>query len=121
MKNLLLVFLNLLSVASLAQSTEAELIQVTKEGIREAKEVTFTAAGNTLQIGDLLFPVSTNTHVKLKHENSIDQVEFFLQKNTTIRSITDSSFKRAWFALPFKSQSEAKEFVRLFQKVSISH
>jgi hypothetical protein len=121
MKNLLLFFLNFLTVASFAQASKDELIQITKEGLQQATEVTFISSDKTLQIGDLLFPCSTNTHVKLKHDDGNYRVEFFLQKNTTIKSTTDSSFKRAWFALPFKSKSTANEFIQLFEKTSLGY
>ena len=92
-----------------------ELIRITKEGLTEKTEVTYDNSEMILQIGDYLFPCSTNSSVKLKQEKGAYQVEFFLQKNTAIRSNRDASYRRAWYALPFKSRKLANDFIAAFR------
>jgi hypothetical protein len=95
-----------------------ELIQVTKDGLSQKKEVVFNNQTNTLQIGEYLIPISKNTVAKVEFENKKYEVEFSLQKGTAIKSNIDPNWKRASLALPFRSQEIAKKFVHLFENLT---
>ncbi len=117
---LLVVSLICLAFASKAQKSET-LVQLTKEGLRHSSTVQYHTDDHVLQIDSLLIPCTRNSVVKLKNTNSEYRVEFFLQRNTSIRNINNASFRRAWFALPFQSRESAINFINAFQKISHSH
>ncbi len=120
MKSILVVLLLLLRITSYAQNDDliGKLIVTAKEGLQQKKEVTFDNQSNSLRIGEWIIPVSKNTLVKIEFENSYYEVEFSLQKGTAIRSTADSNWRRASFALSFKSQEAAKNFAHLFQEIT---
>jgi hypothetical protein len=103
---------------SQSQSFVDKLIQTTKEGISQRKEVAFDNSTYGLQVGEYIIPVSQNTLVKVEVENGKYEVEFSLQKGTAVTNTLDPSWKRASFALSFKSQQAAKDFIRFFQDVT---
>jgi hypothetical protein len=120
MKKLLTIIFSLAQFFGYGQSQPSidKLIQTTKEGISQKKEVDFDNSTNSLQVGEHLIPVSQNTLVKVELENGKYEVEFSLQKGTTIKNTLDPNWKRASFALPFKSQQAAKDFILLFQEIT---
>jgi hypothetical protein len=101
-----------------SQSSVENLIQTTKEGLSQKKEVTFDNSTNSLQVGEYIIPVSQNTLVKVEVENGKYEVEFSLQKGTTVKNTLDPNWKRASFTLPFKSQHTAKNFVNIFEELT---
>jgi hypothetical protein len=120
MKKLLAItFLSLQFVCyGQSQSSVDNLIQTTKDGLSQKKEVAFDNSTNSLQVGEYIIPVSQNTLVKVELENGKYEVEFSLQKGTTVKNTLDPNWKRASFALPFKSQQAAKDFISLFQDIT---
>jgi 2-phospho-L-lactate transferase/gluconeogenesis factor (CofD/UPF0052 family) len=119
MKGILIIPLFFMLIVSYAQNDDPinKLIQTAKEGISQKKEVAFDNSTNGLQVGEYIIPVSQNTLVKVEVENGKYEVEFSLQKGTTVKNTLDPNWKRASFALSFKSQKAAKDFIRLFQDV----
>jgi hypothetical protein len=120
MKGILIISLFFISIVSYAQNDDLinKLIQTTKEGISQRKEVAFDNSTYGLQVGEYIIPVSQNTLVKVEVENGKYEVEFSLQKGTAVTNTLDPSWKRASFALSFKSQQAAKDFIRFFQDVT---
>ncbi|MCE2994539.1 MAG: hypothetical protein ACK5PC_22805 [Cyclobacteriaceae bacterium] len=118
--SILAASLLVLTFAATAQKGD-HLVRIAKEGLRHSASINFITDTNVLQIDSLLIPCSKNSIVKLKSENNEYRVEFFLQRNTSIRNTNDASFRRAWLALPFQSRKSAKEFITAFQKISHSH
>ncbi|NOS92162.1 MAG: hypothetical protein HOP30_09585 [Cyclobacteriaceae bacterium] len=110
----------LFAFAATAQKGD-NLVRITKEGLRHSATVQYNADDHVLQVDSLLIPCSKNSVVKLKNTNREYRVEFFLQKNTSIRHVHDASFRRAWLALPFQSRESAQKFITAFQKISHSH
>jgi hypothetical protein len=100
------------------QSSVDKLIQTTKDGLSQKKEVTFDNSSNSLQVGEYIIPISQNTLVKVELENGKYEVEFSLQKGTTVKNALDPNWKRASFALPFKSQQAAKKFINIFEELT---
>lgn len=100
---------------------ENELVRVTRESLPKTEIVNFLENDRVLQIDSLLIPCSKNSVVKLKNENNEYQVEFFLQRNTSIRNTKDTNYKRAWLSLPFQSHEAAKKFITAFQNLSHSY
>ncbi|MFM9838328.1 MAG: hypothetical protein ACKVOQ_08700 [Cyclobacteriaceae bacterium] len=100
------------------QSSVDKLIQTTKAGIFQKKEITFDNSTNSLQVGEYIIPISQNTLVKVELENGKYEVEFSLQKGTTVKNTLDPNWKRASFALPFKSQQAAKNFINIFEELT---
>jgi hypothetical protein len=121
MKKFLIILFLVLPIIGKAQkeaSSIEDLIQTTKDGLAQKKEVTFNNQANTLQIGEYIIPLSKNTVVKVEFESKTFKVEFSLQKGTVIRSSVDPTWKRASFALPFKSRQAAKKFTHLFDELT---
>ena len=120
MKSILIVLLSLVSITSNAQNDDLinKLILTTKEGLQQKKEVTFDNQSTSLQVGEWIIPVSKNTLVKIEFENGYHEVEFNLQKGTVVRSTADSNWRRASFALSFKSRKAAKNFIHLFREIT---
>jgi hypothetical protein len=120
MKNLLTVLFSFMSITSYAQNDDLinKLILTTKEGLQKKKEVIFDNQATSLHIGEWIVPISRNTLVKVEFENGYYEVEFSLQKGTTIRSTSDPNWRRASFALSFNSQQAAKNFIHLFQEIT---
>jgi len=118
--SILIASLILFAFVSHAQKGD-NLVRVTKEGLRNSVSVNYLADDDVLQIDSLLIPCSKFSVVKLKNEHNEYRVEFFLQRNTSIRHVSDASFKRAWLALPFQSRESAEKFIAAFQKISHSH
>jgi hypothetical protein len=120
MKGILIISLFFMSIVSYAQNDGLinKLIQTTKEGISQKKEVAFDNSTYGLQVGECIIPVSQNTLVKVEVENGKYEVEFSLQKGTAVTNTLDPSWKRSSFALSFKSQQAAKDFIRFFQDVT---
>ncbi len=120
MKSYLVIIAMCLSFTAWAQK-EAELVQITREGLAQPASVQYRADEKLLQIDSLLIPCSKNSVPKLKKENNGYRVEFFLQHNTAIRNTNDANFRRAWVALPFHSSDAAKKFIVAFQRISYNH
>jgi hypothetical protein len=121
MKRFLAIMFLVLPIIGKAQkdaSSIDELIQVTKYGLSQKKEVVFNNQTNTLQIGEYLIPISKNTVAKVEFENKKYEVELFMQKGTTIKSNIDPNWKRASLALPLRSREAARKFVHLFESLT---
>ena len=120
MKSILIVLLSLVSIMSYAQHDVliSKLILTTNDGLQQQKEVTFDNRSNSLHVGECIIPVSKNTLVNVDFENGHYEVEFSLQKGTAIRSTADSNWRRASFALSFKSRKAAKNFIHSFREVT---
>lgn len=121
MKNILFVFLVAWTTSGLAQTTTNpidQLIQVTKNGLQQPKEVSFDNQIYCLKVGEWIIPVSKNTLTKIEVEKDQYEVEFSLQKGTEVTSSADLNWKRASFALPFKSKQAAKNFIAHFKELT---
>jgi hypothetical protein len=120
MKKLLVITFLLAQFMSYGQTQSSvdKLIQSAKDGLSQKKEVAFDNSTNSLQVGEYIIPVSQNTLVKVEVENGKYEVEFSLQKGTAVKNTLDPNWKRASFALPFKSRQAAKNFIHLFQEIT---
>jgi hypothetical protein len=120
MKKLLTIIFLLVQFVCYGQSPSSidKLIQTTKDGLSQKKEVTFDNSSNSLQVGEYIIPVSQNTLVKVEAENGKYEVEFSLQKGTAVKNTLDPNWKRASFALPFKSRQAAKNFINIFEELT---
>jgi hypothetical protein len=77
----------------------------------EEIEVEWLKNQHALKINNHVFPVSDNTHTKLRSDN---KVEFFLQKGTAITDVRDTTFRRAYWQITFASKNASKQFVKYF-------
>lgn len=116
-------FIILLAFCSLAygqeNSTDIDsLVKIASSGLTEKQIVTFAKETSSLSIGPWKIPVSKNTYVKFLRQKRKFEVEFSLQNGTAVTSAEDAKVKKAWFTLAFNSKQSAKEFVRLFNKIS---
>ena len=121
MKNILFVFLVAWTISGLAQTTTNpidQLIQVTKKGLQQPKEVSFDNQIYCLKVGEWIIPVSKNTLTKIEEEKGQYEVEFSLQKGTAVKSSADPDWKRASFVLTFKSKQAAKNFIAHFKELT---
>ncbi len=120
MKKLILLqlFISSVSFGLFAQENELnELVQVTKKGLNETKEVSYHNSPAVLQVDHYLIPISPDTHVKLKKEKKNYSVWFALQNGTAVTSTIDAQWRRASFELTFTSKQAANNFIRLFEDV----
>ncbi len=121
MKKLKLIIPLFFSLTGFVQSgtkTLDNLIATTKEGLQQVQEVAYDNQTNSLKVGDWIIPISENTHVKVELKKSVFEVEFSLQKGTAVTSAKDAKWRRASFALSFKSKQSAKKFTSLFQELT---
>lgn len=119
MKKLIaLLFITSISSGIFAQQNKFnELVQVTKQGLKETKEVSYHNSPAVLQVDHYLIPISPNTHVKLRKEKKNYLVWFALQNGTAVTSTIDAQWRRASFELTFTSKQAANNFIRLFEDV----
>jgi hypothetical protein len=119
MKKLItLLFITSISSGLFAQQNKFnDLVQVTKEGLKETKEVSYHISLAVLQVDHYLIPISPNTHVKFRKEKKNYSVWFSLQNGSAVTSTTDAQWRRASFELTFKSKQAARDFIRLFEDV----
>ena len=117
-KMITLVFAVFTSIALPAQQDDAgNLVQVTKQGLKENKEVSYHTSPAVLQVDHDLIPISPDTHVKFRKEKGDYVVWFALQNGTAVTNTNDAQLRRASFKLSFKSKQAAKDFIRLFEQV----
>lgn len=117
MKRIFITLLVLTTLFSLqAQSVHDQLVQVAKEGLKDAKEISFRESPAVLQVNEYLIPVSENTNVTVWKEAGNYVVGFALQKGTAVTSTKDPQWRRAAFQLPFVSRQAAQNFVKAFKK-----
>lgn len=117
MKRIFTTLLVLTTLFSLqAQSVHDQLVQVAKEGVKDAKEISFRESPAVLQLNEYLIPVSENTNVTVWKEEGNYVVGFALQKGTAVTSSKDPQWRRAAFQLPFVSRQAAQNFVKAFKK-----
>jgi hypothetical protein len=118
MKKLIALFFTAsVSFGLIAQpENSSDIVQVTKRGLKEPKEVYLHSSPIVLQVGHYLIPISPNTQIKVRKEKENYSVWFALQNGTSITSINDAQWRRASFELSFKSKPAAKNFIRLFEE-----
>jgi hypothetical protein len=117
MKRIFITLLVLTTLFSLqAQSVHDQLVQVAKEGLKDAKEISFRESPAVLQVNEYLIPVSENTNVTVWKEEGNYVVGFALQKGTAVTSTKDPQWRRAAFQLSFVSRQAAQNFVKAFKK-----
>lgn len=117
-KLILLLFISSVSLGLFAQENKLnELVQVTRQGLKETKEVSYHNSPAVLQVDHYLIPISPDTHVKFRKEKKNYAVWFSLQNGTAVTSTTDAQWRRASFELTFKSKRAARNFIRLFEDV----
>lgn len=118
LKLFVLLFLPAIAFAQTGTDTIDKMLLAAKEGLQQPKEVTYDNQTNSLKVGDWIIPISENTHVKVEFEKGVYEVEFSMQKGTAVTNTKDVNWRRASFALPFKSKQSAKKFTSLFQELT---
>jgi hypothetical protein len=118
LKLIILLFIPSIAFTQSGTKTLDNLIATTKEGLQQPKEIAYDHQTNSLKIGDWIIPISENTLVKVELEKDQYEVEFSLQKGTAVTSAKDANWRRASFALSFKSRQAAKKFTNLFQELT---
>jgi hypothetical protein len=118
MKKLItLLFMASVSLSLIAQQEDSsDLVQVTKHGLKETKEVSFHTSPAVLQVDHYLIPISQSTHIKFRKEKEKYSVWFALQNGTAVTSTNDAQWRKASFELTFKSKQAARNFIRLFEE-----
>lgn len=100
------------------QSANDKLIQFAKEGIKDAKEISYSASPSILHVDEYLIPVAESTNVTVGKEKGTYFVWFALQNGTAVTSTKDPQWRRASFQLTFKSKQGAQNFAKAFKKAA---
>ena len=114
----ILALLFLIPAFAFAQSQEPRGLEKAGKGLKAKEVVKYDEASRTLEVGDLLIPVSPDTHVKLVSKKKSYAVEFMLQKGTAIKSKSKSDVKKAWHSIEFESKKAAQDFIDEFRKAA---
>lgn len=118
MKQFILTILLCAPLLATAQNEPVEKLKTLyRDHVAWSKPGTLTYDGqeNVVVVNDYKIPVSSNTKVSV--DNKGKKVKFYLQQGTTINHVTDASYKRAYFEIPFKTADAAKDFVLYFEQL----
>lgn len=120
MKQLFLFVGCLLSTLAFAQPTPPAALTDLQTLLKQeypARDaiVNWLADQQAVQIDEFAYPVGEATQLACKRDGGKQyHAEFRLQRGTAVTRVTDSTYRRAYHALPFSSRKNCQEFVRLF-------
>lgn len=121
MKTSLFFAFFLVVVSSLAQdeSTLSKLksVYINQVAWEEAGDLNYDQTTNTITVKNFKIPLSESTRLSFDKKKG-NKVIFTLQNNTSITDVTDSTFERAYFEIPFKTKDGAVSFITYFNKLT---
>ncbi len=121
MKTSLFFAFFLVVVSSLAQdeSTLSKLksVYINQVAWEESGDLNYDQTTNTITVKNFKIPLSESTRLSFDKKKG-NKVIFTLQNNTSITDVTDSTFERAYFEIPFKTKDGAVSFITYFNKLT---
>lgn len=121
MKTSLFFAFFLVVVSSLAQdeSTLSKLksVYINQVAWEQAGDLNYDQTTNTITVKNFKIPLSESTRLSFDKKKG-NKVIFTLQNNTSITDVTDSTFERAYFEIPFKTKDGAVSFITYFNKLT---
>lgn len=121
MKTSLFFAFFLVVVSSLAQdeSTLSKLksVYINQVAWEEAGDLNYDQTTNTITVKNFKIPLSESTRLSFDKKKG-NKVIFTLQNNTSITDVTDSTFERAYFEIPFKTKDGAVSFITYFNRLT---
>jgi len=82
----------------------------------DAGELNYDQNTKVVTVKNFRIPVSTNTHLKFDKKKG-NKVIFAMQHNTAIIDVKDSTFRKAYFEIPFKTKDGAVSFITYFNQM----
>ena len=120
MKTSLLFVFFFVVVSSLAQdeSTLSKLksVYINQVAWEAAGDLNYDQTNEEIIVKNFKIPVSESTRLSFDKKKG-NKVIFALQNNTSITDVTDPTFRRAYFEIPFKTKDGAVSFITYFNKL----
>lgn len=95
---------------------ELQSVYATQVDWADAGELSYDTLARLIVVKNFKIPVSTDTHLKFDRKKG-NKVIFAMQNNTAVTDVTDPTFRRAYFEIPFKTKDGTVSFITYFNKL----